>query len=258
MMANDRTADSRATTMLQPEPILGGLKKLFASLLNRTVPGIESGAQSDAPPSAISQELNALYGALRRIDALISAEEDRAEELTEQLKATESERIDVLTAERLLPGGRSQHLEALSTKRDGLRGQIADAEAVANKLREERIDFAAKIDPLNRAYRAEVEAFLTVLYGRLMTRYAELAPEVAAAVLQVAAVRRAMISRGIGNSNGWSGEVFLPGMKPGDGTAIPPILAAGSPEFNRAVSRAESEVLESVRAAGYLYGIDFK
>lgn len=259
-MANDKTAELHEGPVPQPEPMLGGVKKMFASLLNRNAPGVQAGAQAGvgAAASAASRELNTLFGALRRIDALILAEDDRAVELTERLKEAETERVDALTAARLGGGGGSQRIEKLSATRDALRGQIADAEAVASKMRVERLEFAARIDPLKRAYRAEVDAFLTVLYGRLMLRYVELAPEIAATVLQVAAVRRVMISHRCGNSNGWSGEVLLPGMKPGVGASIPPILAAGSREFDQAATNAESEVLETVHEAGFLYGIECK
>lgn len=235
--------------------MLAGLKKLVAPLLGRGDSG--SGGSAEVSPTAM--RLTALFDERRRIGRLADAEDERAAALAQRLEAAEAARIAALTTARLNGlEDPSQGADELNAQSEAIRREIADAGAVARNLRAALAGLMEQSDGLKASYRMEVDAFLTSLYARSMQRYNELAPEVAATVLQVAAIRRVMIAQRCGNSNGWSGEVLLPGMKPRVGAMIPPILAAGTKEFDEAATRAQGEVMEAVREAGFLYEIDWK
>jgi hypothetical protein len=95
--------------------------------------------------------------------------------------------------------------------------------------------------------------YLDGLYADAMARYNALAPELATVVLEVAAIRRVMIRRLTGNSNGWSGEILLPGMKPKEGKWIPRLLDGGSPEFDATANATVQQVEAKLRSAGFMY-----
>ncbi|MEK6245833.1 MAG: hypothetical protein AABM33_15210, partial [Pseudomonadota bacterium] len=127
-------------------------------------------------------------------------------------------------------------------------------EAVVRNLRARIAELSREEEPLKAAYLREKAMFLDSLYASLIERYNALAPEVADTILQIAASRRVMIASGLGNTNGWSGEVLLPGMKAKHGSRVPPILDGADQKFADAAESHVRTIYDRLTAAGFVHG----
>jgi chromosome segregation ATPase len=200
------------------------------------------------------ERLSALLEERDRVQGLVIDEEKRAEALKEQLRQKEEQRIDALTNARLAGEEADASLpEQLAAELATLRSSIVEAEAVAKRLRAQVDRLDRQIAPLKDEYRQEMSVYLDALYREAIDRYRVLAPDLANAVLRVAAIRRLMIRRGLGNSNGWSGDILLPSMKWQEGNTLYPMLDGGSRDFADAAEDRVSQLEEELRQFGFKY-----
>lgn len=230
------------------EPILQRLSRLF----------------DPAPPadkdqiheSATLSRLHTLTEEMNRIRSLIADEQKRAESLNEELERKGEARVQALTDARLR-GAHSDDvaLATLELEIDAtdLERKIRDTRLVAQKLEANLSQAVSEFNSLQSEYLMELAAFLDGLYVDAMQEYNRVAPLVAKAVLEVAAIRRTMIHFRVGNTNGWNGEVYLPGMQPKQGASVPPVLDVSSGEYLDRAHNLANYVADRVRAAGFKY-----
>jgi hypothetical protein len=232
----------------------GLLQSAIAALSGRKEAKPEApGADPQLPP--VLAKIRALRQERAKLHQAAKEERDRAAGLSEQLKKLDKDRAAALLDARLNGGpAAAQRAAELGAQSAAAERERADAEVVAEGIDQRIQEIGAQIDGLAGDYLAVLSERLNAMYVDAMARYNEVAPAAAAAIVRVAAIRRAMIELGAGNSNGWSGEAFLPGMSPGAGAHIPPLLAAGSGEFDRAASAHKATVLGELYAAGFSGG----
>lgn len=262
-MTSPNTAAAQNDDASAGRSMFASLKSLFVSRPDRPAAEPDMGralaASQRASASEILDRLKAMLAQRERAHGIAEAERLRVGELEERLESMGAERIGVLTAARIEGGEEAKaRADDLTAQCEAVRREIADAKAIESNLRSMQEDLGRQIDAMKPAYRHAVGGVLDALYAEAMARYNESAPSVAAAALRVAAIRRVMVRHGCGNSNGWSGEIHLPGMKPGIGSGIAPILVAGSAEFDRAATGMEANVLRAIQEAGFHLGLDWK
>jgi len=226
--------------------------------LKTLISGVQTkGAAEVGPDGELLQELAQLTSERSRVVASIAEEEERRHEQAERLKRKDAERIDALTAARL-SGHKEDKRRSDALLADSeavtLRREIDDSKAVDGRLRARWEELSREIRSRDLRYREAQAIFLEDVFEKLIARYNALAPEVAEIVLQIAAVRRVMIARGAGDTNGWDGAILLPGMKAGRGIYIDPILDGGSSEFGNAADQRKAGIAQAMRAAGFIYG----
>lgn len=240
---------------INSNPINESEKKPVMQRLARFFDGGGS-AVARSPESETLSRLRALSEERGRVRSLVAAEEKRAEALSEQLRKKDAERIDSLTEARLSGADAdSPQLETSQADLAALRRGIEEAAAVAGRLRARLSDVEAALKKSKYDYERELTALLDNLYEQAMGRYNDLAPAVAQAILEVAAIRRVMMSLRLGNTNGWTGEVLLPGMEPRQGALVPPVLQGSSREFADRADKLAQAANERVRAAGFVYNL---
>lgn len=211
------------------------------------------GTDKQLPPVLV--KIRALREERAKLHLAAKEERDRAAGLTGQLKQLDKDRAAALLDARINGGSAAtQRAADLGAQSAAVERERADAEVVAEGLDQRIQEIGAQIDGLAGEYLVALSGRLNAMYADAMNRYNEVAPAAVAAIVRVAAIRRAMIELGAGNSNGWSGEAFLPGMSPGAGAHIPPLLAAGSGEFDRIASAHKDSVLGELYAAGFSGG----
>lgn len=205
------------------------------------------------PQSTTVQRLNELVRERDRVISLAEAEEERQDALGEQIKRKDSGRIDALTEARL--NGRDvdrERADALSTESAALRMEIEESAAVADRLRAQAGQLNGEIDGLRATIKQGEAPFLDDLYAKLISSYNAQAHELAETVLQIAAVRRVMMDRRAGNSNGWDGVILLPGMHAKRGIENPPMLDGASPQFDAAANQRAADIADRMRAVGFM------
>lgn len=190
-----------------------------------------------------------------RVRSIINGNEERVQALTAKLKEVDGKRIDALTDAQLGNAPR-EAADALLGECSGLRQEISDARAVVERMRDRLREIEGEFDRIRDVYRRDVGIFLTDLYSRLIADYNAKAPQLAQTVVGLGAVTRVMRLYGAGNSNGWTGEILLPGMKAGDGRTIQPILDGASRAYEQAALEKMDEVLAELRAAGFTWRLD--
>ncbi len=215
------------------------------------------GFSADAAAAQCDSDLLARLRALTtervRIESLIQDEEERQAELRAKLAGEDKLRVEAMTAARLSGARDERGGGAALAAASALRQAISDSEAVAGNLGARLDEIRTQCASLASEYAREQARFLEQLYAAAMRRYSALAPELADAVLDVAAIRRVMMEQRMGNTNGWSGEILLPRMEPGRGTLIPPLLDGAAAEFPREAEARKSQVYEALRDAGFVY-----
>lgn len=228
-------------------PAPGFLKKLFA-----TQPPPQPQAQE--PDREIIKRLRELMAERSRVQSLIYEEKQRVEALGEQARQRDEDRIEALTASRLSgQDADSQQAATLFSEATALRREIEESSAVATRLSARVDELNASIKAHQWAYKQAEAKFLDDLYKKSMEAYNALAPGVAQAVLRVAAVRRVMMRRLVGNTNGWNGQILLPGMVPREGRYIAAILDGSDQQFAIAADALEQSVRKELCAAGFIY-----
>ncbi len=231
--------------------VLGRLSKLFAG---------SGDARSEATlqKSDLIKRLEQLTTERDRLRDLIAAENERVSTLGEQLRDKEVARINALADARLNGSEPDrQRAESLLVDATVARRQIEESSAVAGRLRERLDALNAELETLRAAYRRELAAFLEALYASAMEKYNAVAPEVAQTVIEVAAIRRVMMACRLGNTNcGWDGAILLPGMRPGEGRHVPPILDGGGAVYAAAADARAGAVAQVLREAGFVYGLE--
>lgn len=201
---------------------------------------------------AIVRELNELIAERDLVLSLVDAEEERQADLSTAAEEKDRERIDALTDARLNGWEIDLQLaDGFATAAEALRRQVKESSAVADRLRERVGPLNGEISALRQAVETQLTAFIDDLYEKQIAQYNEQARELAKTVLKIAAIVRVMLDRRAGNSNGWSGEIFLPGMEARRGTYIPPLLDGASQEFDRAANQRVADIWELVEAAGF-------
>lgn len=225
----------------------------LACLSRRRKPAAELDQRADF---TVLGQLDALQAERRRLRALVESESDRAEQCRAERAAKKTALIDVLTEERLnaAPHGGDGRAAALRAECEELDRSIEESEAVATQLRERLAQVQSSVEALARQYQYALSAHLNEIYASAMDRYNELAPALAGAVLEVAAIRRVMIDWHLGNSNGWSGQVLLPAMRHGEGRALPPLLDGAA--LGEACREREAAVREKLAKAGFVHELE--
>jgi hypothetical protein len=228
------------------------------SMLNRVKKLFEAPKSAVPVPTATGngaiERLHAILQERDRVSHLVYEENKRAESLSEQLRDKDEERIDALTKARL--EGRESDDESCAfvlAEAEVLRRGIEESQAVAKKLRAGLDALDRQIAPLKDAYRQELGIYLDGLYRAAIEQYNARAGDLANAVLRVAAIRRIMIRRMLGNSNGWNGDILLPTMKWQEGNTLLPMLDGGTRGFAERAERRAAEVEEELREFGFKY-----
>lgn len=245
-----KTIGAAAHPGLTPVSILGRLASLLGrarAASSRLVPG---GGRE------LLDQLEKLSAERGRLSSLIAEEDDREKELAARVRRIDAERVEALTAARL------NNDETLNQRAAELLDQAAatrrasdDCAAVAKNLTARREEVRSEHALLMQRYRHAVAAHLEALFEALIDKYNALAPDIAETVLHIAAVRRVMMDNGIANTNGWSGEVLLPGMRAREGAYVRPILDGASPEFAGSADERRVAVIEELKEAGFKYGV---
>jgi len=192
-----------------------------------------------------------------RLRGLEAAETDKLDGLSAQLRAMDSERIQALTEYRV--GGKegdNEQAQALLKRCAEIGQEIDDARAVAGGIHSRIQALEDDLKPLTMQYRRDLGLFLTTIHSRLIDRYNEVAPGVAEIVLQLAATRRVMMRYLTGDSNGWNGQILLPGMRAGDGKTIEPILDGGTTSFDSEANERMAGIVAEMSAAGFIWRMD--
>jgi len=212
--------------------------------------GLQGAYESVTKIAALMKERSRLRG-------LEAAETDKLDELSGQLRAMDSERIQALTEYRVSgEAGANERAQTLLKKCSDIGQEIDDARAVAGGIHSRIQALEDELKPLSMQYRRDLGVFLTTIHSRLIDRYNEAAPGVAEIVLHLAAARRVMLRYLAGNSNGWNGEILLPGMRAGDGSAIEPMLDGGGAAFDRDANERTSAIIAEMTAAGFIWRMD--
>ncbi|MBI3043585.1 MAG: hypothetical protein HYY78_12265 [Betaproteobacteria bacterium] len=192
-----------------------------------------------------------------RLFALRDQELEKLDSLGRRASELDAARVEALTEHRVSADS------AAGEKAGGLLKQVAeirqemnDADAVAARLDKRAKELDIEIEPLKRMYQGDLGLFLCEVYGRLSEHYEKHAREAGEAVVTIAALHRVMMRYQTGNSNGWDGSLQLPSIVPGQGNTIPPLFAAGSSNFSRAASERMEEIIEQMRAAGFIWKFD--
>jgi len=221
------------------------------SRLRTSIAGVQAteGGAGVAPTAA---RLRELLQERARIYELRASEEARAEQLGATAAAKDKERLDAITNAKLAEAEIDRaHVDGLLRQANECRRLSAEAAAVVGRIDERAAALGLDIEALQLSYRNELAGFLDALYGGLMQRYTELVPELAETVLQLAAVRRVMLSEHLGDTNGWSGEIFLPQMRQGEGKTLEPMLDGASHGFAVLADARVREVHRMMREAGF-------
>lgn len=210
-------------------------------------------ASRPAPSSELIQQMRALKAERQRVLELVQQEEQLQEDLARQAREADEARVTALTALRLGDGEPAADLATHEERAAVLHRRAKDAAAVAERLRAKLAEIGQELTRLSGQFAREQTRYLEQLYEAAMRRYNELAPAVAEAVLDVAAIRRVMMDSRSGNTNGWGGEILLPSMQPGIGRQLSPILDGASSRFHIEADARKVQVHEALRQAGFTY-----
>lgn len=202
-------------------------------------------------------QLNALVAEMSRLRGLRASETARESELDVEFGEIELQRIEALTEFKVSGDQEAKkRADALLKKSETISQQKNDCQAVAKSILA-RVD-ALEVDKQNlrRAYQRDLGMFLDRVFARMCQRYTELAPGVAEAALQMAAVQNVMMRHLCGNSSGFERRIYLPTVQPGDGKTLLPILDAANRHFEEGVNTRMETVLAELRQAGFTWRFD--
>ena len=241
--------------------VVGTVKRLAGAFVGERANSLKStelaSQQMLERTRPLLSEIKALLDERSRLVGLRDEEQGKRGSLGRRLSELETARLDAL-AEHRISGD-----EAASTKAAELLAQVAavrqdmnDVEALVVRLDERAKELDLKLEPLKRGYRQALGVYLGEIYRRLVQHYDEHAREAGEAVVQIAAVHRAMVRYLTGNTNGWNGALLLPKIDPGNGNTLEPLFDAGSPEFAKAATRHMDAILDEMRAAGFIWRFD--
>lgn len=207
--------------------------------------------------AASAKQLGAHLDERSRLRMLAAEETARVSELDAQLTALNVQRIDALTEDRVSSNPESKATaEALLADCARVRQEIEDASLVKENIGLRIHTLDQEIAPLKAKYRGELGAYLSGIYRGHIEDYNKLAPELAETIYKIAATARVMRRYLAGDSSGWDGTVLLPGMQAGNGRTIPPILDAGSREFEDDANSRMEAILEQLKEAGFIWRLD--
>lgn len=202
-------------------------------------------------------KLSAVMNERSRLRGLEADETDKLESLSAKLRKLDAERIQALTEYRVSAKAvANERAQALLTQCAEIGQEIDDARAVAGGINSRIQDLEEQLKPLRMQYRRDLGLFLTAIHSGLINRYNEAAPGLAEIVLQLAATRRVMARYLAGNSNGWNGQILLPGMRAEDGKTIQPILDGDTPSFNVEAEERMAGIVAEMSAAGFTWRMD--
>jgi small-conductance mechanosensitive channel len=228
--------------------MLNNLKKLLNASPAPLVTN-EHPAGAEAEPKSAARKYAELKDEHGRVAELIRSEERRAEQLKEKLREMEDEHAEA-RAQDLLAEIEPDPMQRQSFIADSaaVRTQMNEASAVAAKLRKRLSENAELLEAAKAEYRAEMANWLDALYRQAIEQYNQIAPNLAAVVLRVAAIRRLMMRRMLGNTNGWNGDILLPQMKWQHGGDLPALLDGAW------IDGADSTVIEQLERELHVAG----
>lgn len=241
--------------------VIENAKRLIADVSSKVLSGksASSSPRDRALQSAYESVLliRALMTERGQLEGLREGESEKADSLNTQLKDLDSARVEALTDHRVSGGGgASEKAQALLAQSNAVRQELNDIQAVVNGIDRRIADLENQMEPLKRRYQVDMGAFLGDIYHQLAAHYQELAPEVGETLLQIAAVRRVMLRYLAGNTNGWDGRALLPGIQPGEGRYIKPLLDADSSQFANGANERMEEIFKQMRSAGFIWRFD--
>lgn len=236
---------------------LSVLKRLFAPFAGGGDKARQSGDIGLQGAYESVTKIAALMKERSRLRGLEAAETDKLDGLSAQLRSMDSERIQALTEYRVSgEAGANARAQTLLKKCSDIGQEVDDARAVAGGIHSRIEALEEDLKPLSVQYRGDLGVFLTTIHSRLIDRYNEAAPGVAEIVLQLAATRRVMMRYLAGNSNGWNGQILLPGMVAGEGKTIEPILDGETRSFDEEANERMSGIVAAMSAAGFIWRMD--
>lgn len=205
----------------------------------------------------VVSQIGALMNEHQRLVGLRDDEVEKTDSLNARLRELEGGRVEALTEHRVSGDVRAREKASnLLEQANKIREELNDVQAIAGGIERRIADLDGRMEPLKRMYSVAMGAFLNAIYRQLSDRYNQLAPEVSEIVLQIGALRRVMLRYLAGNTNGWDGRVLLPGIEPGEGRYIKPVLDADSADFARAANERMDQIFEQMRSAGFIWRFD--
>lgn len=241
----------------KPTPYAGLFKRLLAPFqTDNSDQEADDGPAVQEAYESVTQ-LNALVAEMSRLRGLRDSETARESELNAELSEIELQRVEALTEFKVSGDQEAKkRADALLKKSETISQQKNDCQSVAKSI-QARVD-ALEVDKKNlrRAYQRDLGMFLDRVFARMCQHYTELAPEVAEAALQMAAVQSVMMRYLCGNSSGFERRIYLPTVQPGNGNTLIPILDADTRSFEEGVNTRMEAVLAELRQAGFTWRFD--
>lgn len=207
---------------------------------------------AEARENLAGERLRAVQWRLSSLRETVTTESNRAEHLRAEVQELEQRRMKALLDERLqLSGNPSDTVQAIDKRLGEATRELADAEGLVQAARAMIGELAESLEAVKRDVRKVLGNELDQAFAAAARDYGDAARCVAEMAVKLAAIQELMISKGIGNSNGFEPRIYLPGAQPGNGRTLAPLIDSGSREFVAQVQAARGALTEGFRSRGF-------
>ena len=244
-------------TTEKPTPYSGLFKRLLAPFqAANPAQDTDDGPAVQEAYDSVTQ-LKTLVAEMSRLRGLRDSETAKESELDAEFQAIELQRIEALTESKVSGDPEAKkRADSLLKKSGTVSQQKNDCRVVAASIKA-RIDaLEANKKNLRHAYDRDLGVFLDRVFARMCEHYSALAPDVAEAALQIAAVQSVMMRNRCGNTNGFDRRIYLPNVDAGNGKSLTPILDADTNNFSLAVNTRMEFVIHELKQAGFDFRFD--
>lgn len=198
------------------------------------------------------ERLSAMQWRLSSLRETVTDESGRAERLRVEVRDLEQRRMKALLGERLqLSSNPSDTVQDIDKRLGEATRELADAEGLVQAAREMIGGLTESLEVVKRDVRKVLGGELDRAFEDAALDYMDAARCAAEMAVKVAAIQELMISKGIGNSNGFEPRLYLPAAVPGDGRTLAPLIDSGSREFVALVQAARGALTEGFRSRGF-------